>query len=304
MPISSKKYVDIYFKFLKSLHKMWPFFQKDRIIIYLKGSEKVVLYADILFAINFSMDFLALFICSLLLHTKTGRIRIVLSAILGALFGVIEVILSLNQFWSFILSLIVSFVMCKIAYKYCKGKRLFSIYLMFWAISAGLGGIMSLTYTFLNNIFQDVILKYSPSGVYNGARFLLIASITAIVSIVFSKIFASKKDVKSAHISITLDSVKYSMEALCDTGNMLTDPILSKPVILVSEKSKLGEKILKKDDIRKRIIPYKDVSGGGILKGVVPESVFVENNLVDAIIAPIDTNDFAGYDALVPAKLL
>ena len=264
----------------------------------------MIVYADILFAINFSMDFLALFICSLILHTKTGRIRIVLSSAFGGFFGVLEVVLPFNQMLSLILSVIVSFTMCKIAYKQCKGKRFLTTYLMFWGISAGLGGVMSLTYSFLNNIFQDIIVKYSPSGVYNGARFLLIASITAIVSIVFSRIFASRKDISSAKLSITLDNVKYDMEALCDTGNMLSDPILAKPVILVSKRSKIGKKIGLKDDIKKRIIPYSDVSGRGILRGVVPEAVMVGENLVDAIVAPIDTNDFAGYEALVPAKLI
>ena len=264
----------------------------------------MVLYADILFAINFSMDFLALFICSLILHTKTGRIRIVLSSLVGAAFGVLEVAWLIIRILIIVMSLVVPFVMCKIAYKQCKGKRLFASYLMFWGVSAGLGGTMSVIYSFFNNIFQDVIAKYSPGSVYSGARFLLIASITAIVSIVFSRLFSSKKDVQSAKVCITLDKKRYDIEALCDSGNMLLDPILLKPIILVSNQSRLGEIILGKNDMKKRIIPYNDVSGHGLLKGVVPESVTVNNNLVDAIIAPSETKDFAGYEALVPVTLL
>ncbi len=273
-------------------------------IINLKGSEVLVLYADVLFAINFSMDFLALFICSMILHLKVTRKRIILSALLGGAFGVIEVILPMNQVISILLSLFVSLFMCLIAYKKCTRKRLFISYIMFWAVSASLGGVMSLSYSLLNRLFQDVIFKYSPSGAYNGARFLIIASITAIVSIIFSKIFSSKKDITSAEIVVVIDKIEYKMEAFCDSGNMLSDPILSKPVILVTEFCKLGEIILAKDDYKKRLIPYSDVSGGGILKGVIPESVKVGNNLVDAIVAPIETKDFAGYEALVPAKLV
>ena len=57
--------------------------------MFSKGSEVLTLYADVLFAINFSMDFLAMFICSIILHIKTTRKRIILAAVLGGAFGVL-----------------------------------------------------------------------------------------------------------------------------------------------------------------------------------------------------------------------
>ena len=264
----------------------------------------LTLYADVLLAINFSMDFLALFICSMILHIKTTRKRIILASLLGGLFGVLEVILPINNLVSVLITLLVSFLMCVVAYKNSTKKRLFTAYLMFWGVSAALGGVMSLTYSSLNVLFQDVIAKYSPSGAYNGARFLIISSITAIISIIFSRFFTSKKDVKSTEILVVIDNAEYRIDALCDSGNMLSDPILSKPVILVVKRSKLGMKILSKNDNRKRIIPYSDVSGGGILKGIIPETVIVGGNSVDAIVAPVEVNDFSGYEALVPARIV
>ena len=264
----------------------------------------MTLYADVLLAINFSMDFLALFICTMILHIKTTRKRIILASFLGGLFGVFEVILPISNLLSALITLLVSFLMCLVAYKNSTKKRLFTAYLMFWGVSAALGGVMSLTYSSLNVLFQDVIAKYSPSSAYNGARFLIISSITAIISIIFSKFFATKKDVESTEIFVLIDTIEYRTEALCDSGNMLSDPILSKPVILVAKKSKLGMEIFNKHDNRKRIIPYSDVSGGGILKGIIPESVLVGGNLVDAIVAPVEVDDFSGFEALVPARIV
>ena len=270
----------------------------------MKGSEELILYADVLFAINFSMDFLALFISSMILHKKMSRKRMVLASLLGGLYGVLEVILPLNQIFSIILSVIVAFAMCLIAFFDKSIKRMIITNLMYWGVSAGLGGVMSLLYSFLNKLLAEVIANYSQSTAYNGARFFIIASITAIVSIIFSRIFTSKRDVKSTEITIRLDDKDFTMEALCDSGNMLRDPILAKPVVLVSNDSKIGKIIINKEDKKKRFIPYSDVSNSGILKGIIPEKVMIGDNFVDAIIAPIEKKDFAGYEALVPSKLL
>lgn len=270
----------------------------------MKGSEELILYADVLFAINFSMDFLALFICSIILHKRLNRKRMVIAALVGGVFGVLEVALPLNQILSVLLSVVIAFLMCLIAFFDKSAKRMLITNLMYWGVSAGLGGIMSLLYSVLNKLLAEVIANYSQATAYNGARFFIIAAITAIVSIIFSRIFTSKKNISSAEITIRLDKTDFKMEALCDSGNMLCDPILAKPVILVSCESKIGRIITKKEDKRKRFIPYSDVSNGGILKGVIPDAVKIGENTVDAIIAPIEKKDFAGYEALVPSKLL
>ena len=264
----------------------------------------MILYADILFAINFSMDFLALFICSIILHKKLNKKRIIIASFLGAIFGVFEVIVQLNQVVSILVSVLIAIIMCLISFFEINLKRIIVTNLTYWGVSACLGGVMSLLFTFFNKIFGEYIQKYSQENVYNGARFFIIASLTAIVSIMFTRIFTTKKDIKATEITIKVDKKEYKIEALCDSGNMLCDPILVKPVILVTDNSKIGKMIKNKDDIKKRYIPYSDVSGSGILKGIVPESVVVGNNVVDAIIAPIEKNDFAGYEALVPANLV
>lgn len=264
----------------------------------------MTLYADVLFAINFSMDFLSLFICSIILHKKAERKRIIIASLIGALYGVIDVIFSKSQLLSLIFCVLISAVMCLISFFEKSLKRLFITFLVYWGVSAALGGTMSLIYSILNRIFYDVIKNYSEVSIYNGARFFIIASITAIVSIVVSRIFTSKKDVKAVEIKIIYEGSEYKIQALCDSGNLLVEPISQKPVVLVSEKTRVGRALLNKEDRYKRYIPYKDVSGEGILKGVTPEKIYVGDNLVDAIIAPINKVGFAGYDALVPRALI
>ena len=270
----------------------------------MKGSESLTLYADVLLAINFSMDFLALFITSIILHKKTSKPRIVLSALLGALFGVVEVILPLGTVSTIILSILVSVFMCFIAFFEKSIKRFFFTNITFWIISMALAGVMSFVYMVMNKVLSSVILGFSPVTTYNGARFFIIVSITAIVGIIFSKIFTTKKDVKFAEVKVTIDKDEFIFNALCDSGNMLTEPISAKPVILVCEKTTLGKRILDIDDKRKRFIPYSDVTSGGILLGIIPEKVYVEKNSVDAVVATIKKDSFADYDGLVPSSLI
>lgn len=273
-------------------------------IIVLKGSEDVTLYADVLFAINFSMDFLALFICSIILHRKSSKLRMVLASVLGAIFGVIEIIFSWSLILTAILSVIVSIVMCIVAFFEKNIKRFTFTVIMFWIVSMALGGVMSFLYSILNKALASVIENFSPIVTYNGARFFIIISITAIVGIMFSRIFVTKKDVKSIDVTVTIDKNEYKITALCDTGNMLTEPISAKPVILVCEGTEVGKRILEIDDHYKRYIPYSDASSTGMLKGYIPKKIYVGDNLVDAVVATIKKDKFAEFDGLVPMSLV
>ena len=264
----------------------------------------MTLYADVLFAINFSMDFVSLFICAMIQHKRIEKKRILLASVLGGAYGVIDIILETNAIIGALISVFVSLLMCLIAFYEKKLKRLILSYIMFWATSTALGGIMSLLYTFANKLLADIIASYSYQSAYNGARFFIIASISIIIGIIFSRIFTSKKDVKSTEIKITYQNKEYKLSALCDSGNLLTEPISAKCVILVTSNSDIGSKITALEDIYKRYIPYSDVGGNGALKGIIPEKIIVGDNMVDAIIAPINKNDFGGFDALVPSALV
>lgn len=264
----------------------------------------MTLYADVLFAINFSMDFLALFITSIILHKKTTKPKLVLSALLGAFFGVFEIVLPIGMIFTTILSVVISVLMCLIAFFEKNIRRFLLTVVSFWVASMALAGVMSLLYSVLNTLLSSVIKHFSPVTTYNGARFFIIISITALVGIIFSRVFSNKKDVKSIEVKIIIGKKEYKINALCDSGNMLTEPISAKPVILVANKTEISKKISEIDDRYKRYIPYSDTSSCGMLKGVLPSKVYVGNNLVDAVIATTNKEGFSEYEGLVPSSLL
>ena len=262
------------------------------------------IYADVLFAINFSMDLISLFITSLILRRKASKKRFLLSAAMGGLYGVLAVILPLNTITSGIFSVIVSLIMCYISFFEKSIKRLTGLYIIYWGASACLGGIMSVLYSFLNKLLAEYIENFSYSNVYTGARFFVVAILSILISIILSRFFTTEKSIKFAKISVKIDKKEFELNALCDSGNLLTEPISGKSVILVSEKSDLANEINKIPDIYKRYIPFSSVGGEGMIKGVLPKLLIVNGVQRDAIIAPISKRDFAGYEACVSMALV
>ena len=73
--------------------------------------------------------------------------------------------------------------------------------------------------------------------------------------------------------------------------------------MLVSAATPIGKEIESIEDIYKRYIPFKDVNGEGILKGIIPKKIEINNVSVDAVIAAVENSDFGGCDALISSEL-
>ena len=67
---------------------------------------------------------------------------------------------------------------------------------------------------------------------------------------------------------------RYRFNAFLDTGNKLKDPYKKRPIILIhSDKIKSSYE----DSI---LVPYKTVSGNGILKCIIVDKIVIDNNHV------------------------
>lgn len=264
----------------------------------------MVLYADVLFVINFSMDFISLFLTAMVMHRKIQKGRILISSCLGGVYGIFDIIVDLNPIIQILISITVSFLICIICFKEKKISSFLIMLAMFWGVSALLGGFMSLLYSAFNKIFYEYIKDYSYSEVYNGARFVIIASIAIIASSVFSKMLIKRTSIKTTELIVETDSGHYVLSGLVDSGNLLTEPLTGKCVILVSDNGKLGEEILSYPEYKMRYIPYNGVEKEGIIKGIVPKKVIINKSEKSAVIASVRKDNFAGYDALVPSALV
>lgn len=186
------------------------------------------IYVDILFIINFIINYLILFTCAHIHTIHLRRFRIVLSAAFAALYGVLAFFPELSFLTSFVIKLSLSFVIILIAF----GKHeLLRNTLSFLTVSLALAG------------FVFAASQLDPSGTFeieNGIYYIHLSLPTLLISTlicyaVLSLIFYRKgkeemKEVCDVEIVNCGNSIK--LRALRDTGNSLRAPKTNAPVLI------------------------------------------------------------------------
>ena len=109
-----------------------------------------VIYGDVLMVINFSMDFLALYITAKIMHVKLINYKITISAAIGALYSLFILGFNINDSLTMILSLILSFVLTITAYGKQNIKSLIKNTAVFYLVNFSLGGGITAICNLLN----------------------------------------------------------------------------------------------------------------------------------------------------------
>lgn len=194
-----------------------------------------VVYGDVLFIINFSMDFLSLYITAQFIHLRLRLVPAITAAAIGAAYGVAAVILDGNELISLLISVAVSILMCFIAL----GKPLLLRHtLIFYAVSLGLGGCMTALYSFAEKISGKRIwngteaLPEASSNMLPPTVTIPIAAVSVILSLIFNRITSKRKNTCENSVKLKLGDKDVILSVLADSGNLLTEPISGSPVIL------------------------------------------------------------------------
>ena len=278
---------------------------------------KTTVYADVLFLVNFSMDFITLWISAVLTSRPRRALRMSLGASVGALYAFISLFIPTQAFLTYIIAGGVSILMCLITFGSCGG--LFGLIrqsALIWGCGALLGGTMT------------AILSLSDYG-YNdtskGGGILSIVCAASVASVyIIIRIICNIKNKRTVSVSIIWKDTAVSFSALCDSGNLMRDPISGDPVMPVSEE--IIEKLCKKCaldalysldsdklaelQISPRLIPIRTIDKEGMICGFVPDRVTVisgsKRKDVRCIIAPkkCKKDYFAGHSASIPASLI
>ena len=268
-----------------------------------------VLYADILFLINFSMDFVTLYLTSRLTSGPPVKLRAALAAVLGGIYGTVATATGVDGAVGIILSGIVSAGMVALSFGIGGVRTLLRRCAVFWGAGALLGGVMTAVCSLGGTI--------SPRDGKGSSAVILFGGSMMCTFIV--KLISRFTKRHTASVRITLDGRTAEFTALCDSGNLVTDPLSAKPVIfadtsvvrrLIPDFDPSGEMIPDSLRTRLRVIPARSVGGGTSLTGFVPDEVCLiidgKSAMRNAVIAVSDFGGtfFGGYPANVPAGLL
>ncbi len=279
-----------------------------------------VIYADVLFLIDMSMDFLALYIVSAILKLQSGKYKLAFASVAGSLYSVISVV---SRHDSVILALAVAIVMNLLAFGLCKLSRLAVRATVFLVVNFILGGAMTAIFNVFNSFGRDrfVMIYGEISELPQKMPIYVFAAgfaITAVISVIFTRIFSQKTAVSHAHTEITYGKSTFKFKLLCDSGNLLTEPMSGDPVIFLSEcamKKLTGEDVLNsllhsdpeflRQNLRRaRVILYETVNGRQSGICLRADKVVINGKNCRAWICVSGTVSSDNGDGILPVSLL
>ncbi len=277
---------------------------------------KTTVFGDILFIINFSMDFLSLYISGKILHLQMSKKHLLLSSAIGGIYGVVSLMIK-GTLPYIALNISVYLLMCFTAYKNIVFSQYVKLCILFYSVSLLMGGAVSASYTFIDSILADIssaetLIETRKIPFY---IFLVIITVCVALAYITGRIFTQSKDIKDAYITAILGEQKTDMHLLIDSGNLLHDPLSGAPVILVTnEKFKKltgcdGKTVLNCEKLLSKIrcIPAQSAGGNIMLYGITPDKLYIgtkkEKVPLSAVIAVCDGTDFAEFDGIVPVCL-
>lgn len=291
--------------------------------IYSFSGVEMVYYVEYVFAENFLIDFILLFLTGRLLKKIIIYRRLIASSAIGAVYVILTAYMGREFMTYFIVKFSVSVLMVMIAYDTKGIVANVRLILAFYITSLLMVGIITaLYYLDYDRLTVNAIVLSFFAG-YAALHFF------------FKEIKARlEKHDYMRSINLSANNRTKNLRGYIDTGNELTDPVTGKPVIVVgieSIKTILGDELYeeiqscckaktnvydsllgKRQDLNLRIIRYNTISSKGeSMICLVPDNIEISKDEINVIKADAIIGIYPGriskkddYDALLFNKLL
>lgn len=254
---------------------------------------KVQVYADILFLINFCMNYVVLCICKKLLDCGGKRWRMALAAAAGGVYSVCVFFPSVAVLYTFLLKAAVSALIVWISFPTKEWKVFFLRWGVFYLVSFMLGGAcMALLYLTDAGGKTSAIVKNGvfymqlPMKVLAGAS----AGAYAMIGMV-SRFLRNMRGKHFYDVTIHLGANSVRTRGFVDTGNGLTEPRTKRPVLVAGWDvwSSLLPAGCTKDNFvryvppeRLKLIPYRSVGKkNGVLWAIRVDQVLFADKVIE-----------------------
>jgi stage II sporulation protein GA (sporulation sigma-E factor processing peptidase) len=280
-------------------------------------------YVDLLFLVNFCMDFQCLFLTARLLHRPFPLRRALLCSALGALYACAALFVSVNGGVAFVADLFCGALMCGIVFLPQEKKkwRFFIPFGLYFGVSAAVGGLMSA----VSGLFSR--LEYVPAqNADSTLSFFLLAFLGGLLTFLWGRLCQRRAKGKCVKLYLEYEKKTLHVDAFLDTANHLCDPLGGRPVVVIDSivarellpsllleaapKGMAGLAMLPPSLARRvRMIPASTVTGRGILLAIAPDKAMLDAgrgaHAVEILLTPAPLSDAAqGHKALLPPALL
>lgn len=273
-------------------------------------------YIDLYFLINFSMDLLCFFLTSRLLSHRFSVPRVLAASGLGGVYACASLFIGLGGALGILLDLLACALMSAAAVlKKGTFRQAVGYTVVYAAVSTVLGGFMTALFSLFNRIGLSALMKGENDGDSMSVwLFALLAAISGVASLLGGRFFRKKSSRRQGKVKIIVGEKSVLLTAMCDSGNLLREPISNKACIVVDKDaaaslfSRKIDKISGKEAERIRVIPTRTVNGEGMLYALRADSVSLNMGKgwceVDAFVAFGEIkNGENGVRALIPSEL-
>ena len=279
-----------------------------------------VVYADVLFLVNFSADYFVLLTVGRLRRVRLRRGRLILGSLLGALYAVPALIL-IPTYPLLLLSVLLSGVaLTLVGLGFPGWRRFLSCLALLWVVSFVYGGAITALFALSARLFGRVAVEGDV-----GAKVLvfLILFLLSSALVALSRRLSSGGAPREVGCRVTVGEKTRDLTLMTDSGCLLREPMTGRAVILLSARSAAGlvppallsteegiEPTLSYDE-RKRyyLIPYQTVSGKRLMHGYRPDHAEIgtgrrrrEEAIVVGLIRDSDGIP-EGFDGIVSAEI-
>lgn len=260
----------------------------------------MIVYADIVFIINFIADWLVIRTAALCLHRCILRRRIAACSAFGGIYAVAAAIYPLLSLG--VVKLAVSAAIVWIVFGERTLKGMVKVMTVFYTAAFILCGIVSAVSAFFTADMIAFSVNRGNMGVGLSLGVFAAASIIAYMAMpLLQKLFARHAEKPCRAVEVEYNGARVKTQAMLDTGNTLCEPV-SQTAAVVADKSLSREIIGGKspeelDGVR--VIPYRTISGGGIMYAVKVRVTVDDEHAAREVYMAMSERTFDGYHMLM-----
>lgn len=267
----------------------------------------MILYADILFLIDFSMDVLTLWAVGRLTHSPMRAARLSAAAALSSAVTVAAVALGSSRIFSLALSAALSLVMCRIAFGRARAAPFIRRCVILWLGGLLLGGCMTA-------LLQ--LGRLSPHSARDaGIDAATLMPAGALLAMLLTRTLSRTPRARFSSITLRQSGKSVTLRGLCDSGNLLTDPFTGEAVVIV--KASAVRELFTEEEYtalisdgeppsslegRLRLIPASGVSGEALLRALRLDGVYIRGTEFRALVALSEGLSVSDCDAVLPSS--
>lgn len=282
----------------------------------------MTVYADVLFLVNFSLDYVTLYITGRLMSLSSSATRMAAASAAGAAFAVSALVFDLDGGLYVLMSASVTLLMCVCAYKRAGAIGYICAAVMLFSVGTAIGGAVSAICS-LGAGYRDS-LETDENG---DAAVFAVAALATVLTAVSARLATRRRGAVRRRVTVTVGERSTTLDALADSGSLIREPLSGAPVLVVRAdairgilphnvyKAAVSENVTDvssldvRDMSRVRMLPVSGVLGNGLLLGYRPDSVTVEGKhgqreVLCFLALSGEKNSFGGCDAILPSEMI